>query len=149
MQRDKRLKPVLHLAQNKVDEAARALGYLNQKLAEETQLAQQLSQYEQEYLQLMRGGDAPQRAMDVQAVLRYQSFIQRLEQAQLQQQEQINLLNQQKAQVTAHWVKTRARARAIESAIEAAQAQQQVWQNRLEQKQQDEASVQRFAREMS
>ena len=100
MSRKKRLQPVLKLAEGKVDEASRALGYLNQKIEQEAQTKEQLKVYEKEYLQLMRGGDSPGRKMDIQAVLRYQSFIQRLELAQVQQDEQIELLQRQKAQVT-------------------------------------------------
>lgn len=146
MSREKRLQPVLKLAEGKVEEAARALGYLNQRIAQEESTCAQLKNYEGEYLQLMRGGDAPGRTMNVQAVMRYQLFIQRLETAQIQQNEQINLLQQQKAQVTEHWIKTRARAKAVSSVMEAARAEAELFESRQEQKLFDELSSQRFGR---
>lgn len=138
MSREKRLQPVLKLAQGKVDEAARALGYLNNKIAEEQTTHGQLKTYEGEYLQLMRGGNEPGRKMDVQAVMRYQLFVQRLETAQIQQNEQIKLLEQQKAQVTQHWIKTQARVKAIGSVMDAARQEEAVIANRQEQKLFDE-----------
>lgn len=146
MSREKRLQPVLKLAQVKVDEAVRALGYLNGKIAVEQETRGQLKNYESEYLQLMRGGEEPGRKMDVQAVMRYQLFIQRLEAAQIQQSEQIKLLEQQKAQVTQHWIKTQARAKAINSVMDAARQEEAVIANRQEQKLFDEFNSQRAAR---
>jgi|AntRauTorckE6833_2_1112554.scaffolds.fasta_scaffold01219_6 flagellar export protein FliJ len=145
MSRKKRLQPVLKLAEGKVDEASRALGYLNQKIEQEAQTKEQLKVYEKEYLQLMRGGDSPGRKMDIQAVLRYQSFIQRLELAQVQQDEQIELLQRQKAQVTEHWIKTRARAKGLESIIEAARKEEEILAARKEQKLADEYTSNRYA----
>jgi len=146
MSREKRLQPVLKLAEGKVEEAARALGYLNGKIAVEQATHGQLKNYEKEYLQLMRGGDQPGRKMDVQAVMRYQLFIQRLETAQIQQNEQIKLLEEQKAQVTEHWIKTQARAKVIGSVIEAARYEEAVIANRQEQKLFDEFNSQRASR---
>lgn len=146
MSREKRLQPVLKLAQGKVDEAARALGYLNTKIAAEQATQGQLKVYESEYLQLMRGGDEPGRKMDVHAVMRYQLFVQRLEAAQIQQNEQIKLLEEQKAQVTEHWIKTQARAKAISSVMEAARQDEAVMANRQEQKLFDEFNSQRASR---
>ncbi len=146
MSREKRLQPVLKLAQGKVDEAARALGYLNSKIAAEQATQGQLKVYESEYLQLMRGGDEPGRKMDVHAVMRYQLFVQRLEAAQIQQSEQIKLLEEQKAQVTEHWIKTQARAKAISSVMEAARQDEAVMANRQEQKLFDEFNSQRASR---
>lgn len=146
MSREKRLQPVLKLAQGKVDEAARALGYLNGKISAEQATHGQLKNYETEYLQLMRGGDEPGRKMDVQAVMRYQLFVQRLEAAQIQQNEQIKLLEEQKAQVTQHWIKTQARAKAIDSVMEAARKEEMVIANRQEQKMFDEFNSQHYSR---
>ena len=146
MGREKRLQPVLKLAQGKVDEAARALGYLNGKIAAEQATRGQLKNYETEYLKLMGGGSEPGRKMDVHAVMRYQLFIQRLEVAQIQQNEQIKLLEQQKAQVTQHWIKTQARAKGIGSAIESARREDDVIANRQEQKLFDEFNSQRASR---
>lgn len=146
MSREKRLQPVLKLAQGKVDEAARALGYLNSKIAAEQATQGQLKVYESEYLQLMRGGDEPGRKMDVHAVMRYQLFVQRLEAAQIEQNEQIKLLEEQKAQVTEHWIKTQARAKAISSVMEAARQDEAVMANRQEQKLFDEFNSQRASR---
>lgn len=146
MSREKRLQPVLKLAQGKVDEAARALGYLNQKIEQEEATKGMLKNYEAEYLQLMRGGEQPGRRMDVQAVMRYQLFIQRLESAQIQQNEQITLLQQQKARVTEHWIQTRARAQAVESVMQAARREQEWLDARQEQKQADEFTSSRYAR---
>lgn len=146
MSREKRLQPVLKLAQGKVDEAARALGYLNQKIEQEQATKGLLKNYESEYLQLMRGGDQPGRRMDVQAVMRYQLFIQRLESAQIQQNEQINLLLQQKEKVTEHWLKTRARVQAVASVMDAARKEQEWLDGRQEQKLADEYTASRYAR---
>lgn len=138
MSRAKRLQPVLQMAQAKVDEAEQALGYLNSRINEEEATKKQLETYEGEYLELMRGGYEPNRVMKVQDVMRYQSFIQRLEQAQIQQQEEITLLESQKEQVSQHWIKTRARAQAIEAAIEVAKQEENLKASREEQKQLDE-----------
>lgn len=146
MGREKRLEPVLKMAEGKVDEAARALGYLNQKIAQEEATCELLRNYEGEYLQLMRGGDQIGRRMDVQAVMRYQLFIQRLEAAQIQQHEQLYLLQQQKAQVTEHWIKTRARAQAVSSAMDSIRREEMVQANRQEQKLFDELNTARTAR---
>lgn len=149
MSRAKRLQPVLQMAQNKADAAAKALGYLNSKIAAEVATQGQLHSYEKEYLQLMRGGDAPGRSMNVQAVMRYQLFIQRLEAAQVQQQEQIQLLESQKEQVTQHWISTQARVKAISSAMRTAEAEQQMYDNRQEQKMFDEFNSQKASRARS
>lgn len=147
MGREKRLQPVLKLAEGKVDEAARALGYLNSKIAEEQATRAQLKNYESEYLQLMGGGDTPGRKMDVHAVMRYQLFIQRLEAAQIQQNEQIKVLEEQKAQVTQHWIKTQARAKGISSVMESARKENEIIANRQEQKLFDEFNSQKASRQ--
>lgn len=146
MSRAKRLQPVLKMALQKVEEAAQALGYLNQRLAQEEATKEQLKNYEGEYLELMRGGYEPNRVMNVQAVMGYQNFIQRLELAQIQQQEEINLLASQKDQVTQHWIKARARAQAIEAAIETAKQEESLYAARQEQKELDEFTSQSFIR---
>ncbi|SFC17507.1 FliJ protein [Marinospirillum celere] len=146
MSRQKRLQPVLRLAEGKAEEASRALGYLNQKIEQEAQTKEQLKGYEKEYLQLMRCGDEPGRRMDIQAVLRYQAFVQRLEHAQIQQQEQIELLQRQKDQVTEHWIKTRARVKGLESIIESARREEEREAERKEQKLADEFTSTRYAR---
>lgn len=146
MSRQKRLQPVLRLAEGKAEEASRALGYLNQKIEQETETKEQLKVYEKEYLQLMRCGDQPGRRMDIQAVLRYQAFVERLEKAQLQQQEQIEQLERQKAQVTEHWIKTRARVKGLEAIIETARREEERLADRKEQKLADEFTSVRYAR---
>lgn len=149
MSRVKRLQPVLQLAQGKADEAARALGYLNGKIAAEVAAQDQLKDYEKEYLGLMRGGSNPGRPMNVQAVMRYQSFIQRLDAAQIQQGEQIKLLEDQKAQVTQYWIETQARVKAISSVLESAAAEERLHANRQEQKLFDEFNSQHAARRIN
>ncbi|MFK7159763.1 flagellar export protein FliJ [Marinospirillum sp. MEB164] len=147
MSREKRLVPILQMAQKKVDEASRALGYLNQKIAEEEQTRKQLKNYESEYMQLMRGGDTPGRPVNIQAMMRYQAFIQRLELAQIQQQQQISLLEQQKQQVTQHWIQVRAKAQAVEKVMVQLRNEEALIAARAEQKMLDElSSLKNYAR---
>lgn len=138
MSRAKRLQPVLRMAQQKVEEASQALGYLNQRLAEETATKNQLIDYEGEYLELMRSSHEAGKKMNISATLNYQVFIQRLKLAQVQQQESINLLESQKQQVMQHWIKTRARQQAIEAVIASALEEEALVESRQEQKLLDE-----------
>lgn len=138
MSRAKRLQPVLRMAQQKVEEASQALGYLNQRIAEESATKNQLSGYEGEYLELMRSSHEAGKNMNINATLNYQVFIQRLKLAQIEQQEAINLLESQKQQVMQHWIKTRARQQAVEAVIASAKAEEELIASRQEQKLLDE-----------
>lgn len=144
-----RLRPVLDMALRKEQEAAQALGYLNQKITQEHQTLQQLKEYEQDYHQnviakRMQGDQVFNRY----SLLRYQNFISRLNEAVGQQEAQIDQVEGQLQQVREYWMKSRARVQAIESVMRKAQEREQVAAAKREQKMVDELVCIAAARRM-
>lgn len=88
MQKDFRLKPLLNLAQQRNDAAAKILGQLNQQHQSATDKLNLLIKYKQDYEArfqiLMRNG------LDKAALRNFQNFINRLDEAIAQQRELIN-----------------------------------------------------------
>lgn len=146
---DKRLAPILDIAQKKSDEAARALGVLNQKLSRENTMLNQLQVYQGDYMNMMGEMCKPGQRLDINHIVRYQNFIDRLQTAQRQQNDQIAIINAQKEQVKEYWLKTRARVKALESVIEKDAKVRQYKQDKIEQKNSDEFSQNKFHRELN
>lgn len=142
-----RLLPVLRLEKQKEDQAALALGYLNQQIDQERSTLSQLENYQREYLDMMSHNGQAGQVVNIQSMMRYQQFVERLEKAQHQQHDQIEQLYRQHEQVKAHWVEKRARVKALESLIERDQQKAQQLEMKREQKQLDEFSNYRFARQ--
>lgn len=135
---NKRLAPILQIAQKKSDEAARALGVLNQKLSDENRMLNQLQVYQGDYMNMMGDMCKPGQRLNIKHITRYQNFIDRLELAQRQQNDQIAIINAQKEQVKKYWLKTRARVKALETVIKKDAKKRQYQQEKTEQKNLDE-----------
>lgn len=146
---DQRLAPILGIAQKKSDEAARALGVLNQKLSDENRMLNQLQVYQGDYVNMMGEMCKPGQRLDIKHIMRYQNFIDRLELAQRQQNDQIAVITAQKEQVKNYWLKTRARVKALESVIEKDEKKRQYQQDKIEQKNSDEFSQNKFHRNLN
>lgn len=110
------LQPLLDLANERMDEAARRLGELiaseqagEQKLA---LLQQYRDEYRNRFLETVRGGVGPE-------VLRnFSAFIARLDEAIALQKAQVERFKQQTAQGQQHWIAERNRVKAFDTLSE-------------------------------
>lgn len=136
MNREKRLQPVLRLADRDVQKAARALAFMQQRLRQEEEKLGQLHHYQQEYHELIRrDGSAGITSARLQMISRFSS---NLDHAMTQQQQQIAQVQQQLDQVRAHWQSKDMRYRQLEKMMERIRVQENARRDRQEQRNHDE-----------
>jgi len=85
MRRSQRVQPVLELAENKVQELARALGQEQQRLAQMQLQLTELERYRDLYQQEMKARS--QDGLDIRQLREFHAFVERLESALRQQQQ--------------------------------------------------------------
>lgn len=148
MRRSRRLQPILQIAGLEADQAARAMLYMEQKLAAETGKQNLLDQHLQEYrLQLQNAGKA---GINAQSLRMHQQFLANIERAIAQQEQQIELVGQQLQQVRQIWLSRDIRRKSLEKMIEKLRLQEQHLLDRQEQKALDEqAQTLRFYRRLN
>src|SRR3569623_1782283 len=143
MQRSQRVRPVLKLAENKVQELARALGQEQQRLAQMQLQLTELERYRDLYQQEMKARS--QDGLDIRQLREFHAFVERLESASRQQQQGLGQQQQRCDQVRGKYLAERARAQALDKVVERYHNEESAQLARREQNELDDL-VQRYAR---
>ncbi len=143
MQRSQRVRPVLKLAENKVQELARALGQEQQRLAQMQLQLTELERYRDLYQQEMKARS--QDGLDIRQLREFHAFVERLESALRQQQQGLGQQQQRCDQVRGKYLAERARAQALDKVVERYHNEESAQLARREQNELDDL-VQRYAR---
>ena len=136
MKRSRRLETVVDLAQRKVDDAARTLAFIQQKLLEEEHKLAQLEQYLIEYRTTVH--NEGRKGFSVQEFRRYNDFSDNVARAITQQNLQVKTVTRQVEQVRRHWQMLDARHKGITKLRDKALVLERCAQERQEQKELDE-----------
>ncbi len=137
MSRSRQFQPVVDHAHRLEQEAAKALGEANRRVAAAVAQLQQLQHYRQEYLDgyqaiAQRGSIDPGRLRD------YQAFLAKLTTALEQQQEAIAAARAQQEEVRQFWLAKRGRSRALDSVLHRYIEEEQQLELRREQRESDD-----------
>lgn len=136
MKRSKRLGTVVDLAQRKVEDAARALAFMQQKLRDEEHKVEQLEQYLLEYREtIQREG---RKGFSVQEFRRYNDFSENVAKAIVQQTQQVKTVHHQVEQVRRHWQALDARYKGLVKLRDKSLLEENAALERMQQKELDE-----------
>jgi len=143
MQRSQRVQPVLELAENKVQELARALGQEQQRLAQMQLQLNELERYRDLYQQEMKARS--QGGLDIRQLREFHAFVERLELALRQQQHGLSQQQQRCDQARSKYLAERAGAQALGKVVERYRNEESALLARREQNELDDL-VQRYPR---
>ncbi|GAB2563841.1 flagellar export protein FliJ [Dyella jejuensis] len=129
--RSDRLQPAVDQAQKRQQDALQRLAEHQQKLAHAEQQLEELRRYRLDY-SLSDGG------LTVSALLNRQQFVERIDQAILQQGRLVERLQRQVDQARERWLHAHARENALDTVVEGLREQEQQREQRLEQAEVDE-----------
>ena len=129
--RSDRLQPAVDQAQRRQKDALQRLADHQQKLAHAEQQLEELQRYRRDY-SLADGG------LTVSALLNRQQFVDRIDQAIVQQAKLIERLQRQLEGARERWVQAHARENALDSVVERLRKQESQREQRLEQAEVDE-----------
>jgi flagellar protein FliJ len=129
--RSDRLQPAVEQAQKRQKDALQRLAEQQQKLAHAEQQLEELRRYRRDY-SLGDGG------MTVSALLNRQQFVERIDQAVVQQEHLVERLKRQVEAARQRWLQAHARENALDSVVERFRTQEQQREQRLEQAEVDE-----------
>jgi flagellar protein FliJ len=129
--RSDRLQPAVEQAQRRQKDALQRLAEQQQKCAHAEQQLEELRRYRRDY----RFGDG---ALTVSALLNRQQFVERIDQAIIQQERLIERMQRQVDAARQRWLQAHARENALDSVVERFRRQEQQRQDRLEQAEVDE-----------
>jgi flagellar protein FliJ len=129
--RSERLQPAVEQAQKRQKDALQRLAEQQQKLAHAEQQLDELRRYRRDY-SLGDGG------MTVSALLNRQQFVERIDQAIVQQEHLVERLKRQVEAARQRWLQAHARENALDSVVERFRTQEQQREQRLEQAEVDE-----------
>lgn len=129
--RSDRLQPAVDQAQRRQKDALQRLADHQQKLAHAEQQWEELKRYRQDY-SLSAGG------LTVSALLNRQQFVERIDQAIVQQGRLVERLQRQAEAARERWLQAHARENALDSVVERFRNQEQQREQRLEQSEIDE-----------
>jgi flagellar protein FliJ len=129
--RSERLQPAVDQAQRRQKDALQRLAEHQQKLAQAEQQWEELKRYRREY-SLGDGG------LTVSALLNRQQFVERIDQAIVQQGNLVERLQRQLEGARQRWLQAHARENALDSVVERLRTQEQQREQRLEQAEVDE-----------
>lgn len=136
MKRSQRLKPVVKVAENREQQAARALGDSQSAFAQAEQRLAELKQYREEYIQRFHTNGAA--GMSAVQMGDYRLFLSNLSNAIEQQVEQVkqaaSVVDQQRQQ----WFARRGKVKMLDNVVSRFQADEQRIVDRKEQLEQDE-----------
>jgi flagellar FliJ protein len=138
MKKSKRLEPVVKVAENREQQATRALGEAQKRLAAAEQRLRELKQYREEYHARFKANGAA--GMGAMFLEDYQKFLHKLS---LAIQQQVAVIAQAAAAVEEKkrlWHVSRSKTQMIESVVARYQAQEQRQADRKEQGEQDQRS---------
>jgi flagellar FliJ protein len=129
--RSDRLQPAVDQAQRRQKDALQRLAEHQQKLAHAEQQLEELQRYRRDY-SLADGG------LTVSALLNRQQFVDRIDQAIVQQAKLIERLQRQLEGARERWLQAHARENALDSVVERLRKQESQREQRLEQAEVDE-----------
>ena len=129
--RSDRLQPAVDQAQRRQKDALQRLADHQQKLAHAEQQLEELQRYRRDY-SLADGG------LTVSALLNRQQFVDRTDQAIVQQAKLIERLQRQLEGARERWLQAHARENALDSVVERLRKQESQREQRLEQAEVDE-----------
>ena len=129
--RSDRLQPAVDQAQRRQKDALQRLADHQQKLAHAEQQLEELQRYRRDY-SLADGG------LTVTALLNRQQFVDRIDQAIVQQAKLIERLQRQLEGARERWLQAHARENALDSVVERLRQQESQREQRLEQAEVDE-----------
>lgn len=137
--RSDRLQPAVEQAQRREKDALQRLADHQQKLAHAEQQLEELKRYRREY-SLGDGG------LTVSALLNRQQFVDRIDQAIVQQAKLVERLQRQLEGARERWLQAHARENALDSVVERLRKQENQREQRLEQAEVDERMQHRHNR---
>jgi flagellar FliJ protein len=129
--RSDRLQPAVDQAQRRQKDALQRLAEHQQKLSHAEQQLEELQRYRRDY-SLADGG------LTVSALLNRQQFVDRIDQAIVQQAKLIERLQRQFESARERWLQAHARENALDSVVERLRKQESQREQRLEQAEVDE-----------
>ncbi|GLQ99912.1 flagellar export protein FliJ [Dyella mobilis] len=129
--RSDRLQPAVEQAQRREKEALQRLAEHQQKLAHAEQQLDELKRYRSDYT-LSDGG------LTVSALINRQQFVDRIDQAIIQQGHLVDRLQRQLESARQRWLQAHARENALDGVVERFRQQEQQREQRLEQAEVDE-----------
>lgn len=129
--RSDRLQPAVDQAQRRQKDALQRLADHQQKLAHAEQQLEELQRYRRDY-SVADGG------LTVSALLNRQQFVDRIDQAIVQQAKLIERLQRQLEGARERWLQAHARENALDSVVERLRKQESQREQRLEQAEVDE-----------
>jgi flagellar protein FliJ len=129
--RSERLQPAVDQAQRRQKDALQRLAEQQQKLAQAEQQMAELKRYRQDY-SVAAGG------LTVSALLNRQQFVERIDQAIVQQARTVERLQKQVDSARERWLQANARESALDSVVERFRKQEQQREDRREQAEVDE-----------
>ena len=138
-----RFKPVLRVAENREASAARRFGQSKKQCREEEDKLQNLRQYHAEYM--ARFQQTASTGMNASQLREYQSFLNKLEQAILEQEEIVRQSKLNCSEKKQQWTKKHIRTQTMDKAMDRMVKNEQKQKDALEQKASDELA-QRLSR---
>jgi flagellar FliJ protein len=129
--RSDRLQPAVDQAQRRQKDALQRLAEQQQKLAHGEQQLEELRRYRRDY----RLGDG---GLTVSALLNRQQFVERIDQAIVQQERLLERLQRQVDAARQRWLQAHARENALDNVVERFREQERQREERLEQAEVDE-----------
>lgn len=129
--RSDRLQPAVDQAQRRQKDALQRMADHQQKLSHAEQQLEELQRYRRDY-SLNDGG------LTVSALLNRQQFVDRIDQAIVQQAKLVERLQRQLEGARERWLQAHARENALDSAVERLRKQENQREQRLEQAEVDE-----------
>jgi flagellar FliJ protein len=136
MKRSKRMKVVVDLAKHKVNEAAKALAYVQNQLRSDQDQLVQLNQFLEEYRTSSRTEGA--KGISVQQFQIYNDFAENVELAIVQQEQQVRVVQGQIDQLRQYWQQMDARHKGLEKLLNNIRKEEDAADERQAQKEQDE-----------
>ncbi|HEY1844056.1 MAG TPA: flagellar export protein FliJ [Buttiauxella sp.] len=125
------------MAEDKLTEAAQALGSAQQSWQQAVNQRDQLQGYEKEYQQSLRSG-MMERGMSVADLVNHQSFILSLNQIVKQHSQHVSHCEQAVTDAKTCWIEDKQRLNAFETLLTRRETARELAENRYEQKQMDE-----------
>ena len=139
------LQPLLELMQSRTDEATRNLGQILAAEQNQRSRLQMLQQYREEYAQRM--SEAVRNGLTPTALLNFQSFILRIDEAIVQQRVVVANSEKNTRQGQQQWQEQNKQLKAIDTLSQRHDLRERYRENRSDQKLQDEFAARRFRTE--
>lgn len=136
MKRSKRMKPVVRVAENREQQAARALGAAQGRLAQAQQQLAELQHYRDDYRQRFQQAGAT--GMGAAQLADYQQFLHKLGLAIEQQSQQVAQARREVETRRTQWFTSRGKVRMLDTVVARYRAIEEQQAARQEQREQDE-----------